>query len=111
MNVFKAIGSWFKSLFEKVGSIVKKLWSLAQPYLKEVLSETAQNIWASSQDLFIAAVQYVAEQGLPTDEAKQKAFKAYLLEKAKDEVSELKDSELNLLREMALAIYKKVTGK
>ncbi|RJO64149.1 MAG: hypothetical protein C4540_04525 [Candidatus Omnitrophota bacterium] len=100
---------WLKGLFSKVGSFVKKLWALAQPFLQEVLSKTAQNIWASSQDLFIAAVQYVAEQGLPTDEARQKAFKAYLLEKAKDKISQLKDRELNLLREMALAIYKKAT--
>lgn len=102
---------WLKSIFSNIGSFIKKMWNLATPFLKEVLSKTAQNIWASSQDLFVAAIQYVAEQGLPTDEAKQKAFKAYLLEKAKDEVSQLKDSELNLLREMALAIYKKATEK
>ena len=111
MKILKTVGNWFKSLFGKIGSLVKKMWILAQPFLKEVLSKTAQNVWASSQDLLIAAVQYVATQELPTNEAKQKAFKEYLLRQAKDEVSQLKDSELNLLREMALAIYKKVAVK
>ncbi len=99
--------SWFKSLFDKVGAFIKKAWKLANPFLQEVLSRTAQEIWKSSQDLFITAVEYVATQGLPTDEDKQKAFKDYMAQNAKDELNQLKASELNLLREMALAIWKK----
>ena len=98
---------WLKGLFNKVGAFVSKMWNLAKPFLQEVLSATAKNIWISSQDILIAAVQYVAEQGLPTDEAKQGAFKQYLKDKGTVELAELKDSELNLLREMALAIWKK----
>lgn len=102
---------WFKSLFDKIGTVIKKAWNLASPFLNEVLSETAQNIWKSSQDLFIAGIQYVATQGLPTDESKQNAFKDYMTKAAKEKVVQLKGSELNLLREMALAIYKKATEK
>lgn len=111
MKIFKAIGNWFKSLFDKVRTFIKKAWKLAAPFLQEVLSETANNIWASSQDLFIAAAQYVASQGLPTDEEKQKAFKDYMAKAASAEVEQLKDNEFNLLREMAVAIFKKVTAK
>lgn len=107
-NPFKAIGNWFQSLADKIGAFVRKVWDLAKPFLKEVLSQSAQNVWASSQDLFVAAAQYVQEQGLPTTEDKQKAFSDYMARNAKDELSQLKESELNLLREMAVAILKKI---
>lgn len=101
------LGSWIKRLFSKLGSFIKKAWNLAQPFIKEVLSKTAQQVWATSQGLLIEAVQYVATQGLPTDKAKQEAFKEYMKNKSGLAIEELKDSELNLLREMALAIWKK----
>jgi len=101
------LGSWLKSLWGIFASKVKKLWNLASPFLKEILSKSAQAVWASSQDILIEAVQYVAAQGLPTDAEKQEAFKSYLKTKLKDEISELKTSELNLLMEMAVSIAKK----
>jgi hypothetical protein len=103
--------SWFKSLFDKVGKFIKKAWNLASPFLKEVLSESANLALKALQDLAITAVQQVASQGLPTDEAKQKAFADYMKKAVKEKGIELKDSELNLLRETAVAIYKKAQGK
>jgi len=107
MSIFSSIGNWFKGLFDKVGAYIQKMWALATPFLKQILSTTASNIIASLQTLAVEAVAYVSTQGLPTDEAKQEAFIAYMKEKAEAQVSALKTSELNLLREIALAIYKK----
>ena len=109
MGMFSAIGNFFKGLFNKVGATITKMWKLAEPFLQEVLSQTAQSVWASLQSLAVEAVQYVGTQGLPTDQAKQDAFVAYMTEKAKDQVTVLKASEINLLRETAVAIYKKAT--
>lgn len=103
--------AWFKSLFSNIGKIINKAWNLVNPFLKEVLSATASKVIESLQGLAIEAVKYVATQGLPTDEAKQKAFKDYMANAAKDQVSQLKDYEINLLRETAYAIYKKATEK
>ncbi len=108
MGLLSKLGNMIHSLFDKIGAFIARLWQAAEPFLKEVLSKTAQNVWASSQDLFIAAAQYVAQQGLPSTEEKQKAFRDYMTSHASEEVKELKDSELNLLREMAVAIIKKV---
>ena len=98
--------AWIKSWFSKAASIVKKLWTLAEPFLKELLSASAKAAFDSLKSLAVEAVTYVATQGLPTDEAKQDAFVAYMTSKAKETVSALSTSELNLLRETALAIYK-----
>lgn len=110
MSIFSAIKNWFKSLFNKVGTFVSEMWELAKPFLKEALSQTAQSVWMSCQGLFIEAANYVATQGLPTDEDKRKAFKDYMELKAKDEISKLKDSEFNLLREMAVTIWKAISA-
>ena len=99
--------NWFKGLFSNVGSKIRKMWNLAQPFLKELLSASANAAFDSLKSLAIEAATYVATQGLPTDKAKQDAFKTYMVDKAKDEVAVLKDSEINLLRETAVAIYKK----
>jgi len=100
----------FKSLFVKAKDFIGKMWTLAKPFLQEALSETAQNIWKSTQSLFIEAAIYVGEKGLPTDEAKRDEFKNYMSAKAGNEVNQLKDSEFNLLREMAVAIAKKISA-
>lgn len=103
MGIFSAIKNWWLGIWDKV----KKLWNVAKPFLQEVLSRSASAALASLQALAIEAVKYVSEQGLPTDKAKQDAFKKYMLEQAGEEVSELKDYEINLLRETAVAIWKK----
>ena len=84
-----------------------KLWNLAKPFLQEALSKTAAAAWEALQELAIEAVKYVASQGLPTDQAKRDAFQAYMTSKAKDQVAVLKGYEFNLLRETAVAIWKK----
>lgn len=109
MNIFQKIWSWITGGAKHLGDLAANLWILAKPFLQEVLSQTAQSVWASLQALAIDAVQYVEQQGLPTDQAKQDAFAAYMASKAKDQVAALKTSELNLLRETALAIYQKAT--
>lgn len=110
MGILGSIKNWFISLFSKAKSLIAKAWDLATPFLKQILSTTASNVISSLQTLAVEAVAYVASQGLPTDEEKQDAFVAYMKEKAEAQVSSLKTSELNLLREIALAIYKKATG-
>ncbi|MFA5388851.1 MAG: hypothetical protein WC312_03755 [Candidatus Omnitrophota bacterium] len=106
MGVISAIKRFFQGIFDKIGALIGRLLELAKPFLKETLSKTAQDVWASTQDLFMEAVKYVAEKGFPDDEAKRKAFKEYMEGRAKYEIKQLKDSEFNLLREMALAIWK-----
>ena len=103
--------AWIKSFGNKMGAFVKKAWALASPFIKEILSDAAQKLLDSSKDLLVAAAKYVAEQGLPTTEAKQKAFYDYMANAAKDEWTSLKDSEAAYLRETALAIYKKATAE
>ncbi len=110
MSIFKTIWSWITGGAKHLGDLVSKLWTLAEPFLQQVLSQTAQSVWGSLQALAIEAVQYVETQGLPTDKAKQDAFLAYMAGKAKDQVATLKASEINLLRETALAIYTKATA-
>ena len=107
MGFWANVGNFFKSMFNKAGAFISKMWTLAKPFIQEALSETAQLVWSKSQSLLVEAISYVASQGLPTDEAKREAFKTYMKEKSEVAIDELKDSELNLLREMALAIYKK----
>jgi len=107
MGIMANISNFFKSFFNKAGAFIGKMWTLAKPFIQEALSATAQAVWEKSQGLLVDAVAYVAAQGLPTDKAKQEAFKNYMQEKSEIAISDLKDSELNLLREMALAIYKK----
>jgi hypothetical protein len=107
MNIFKSIWSWITGGVKHLGDLVAKLWALAEPFLQQVLSETAQSVWSSLQTLAVQAVQYVEAQGLPTDQAKQDAFLAYMASKAKDQIAVLKTSEINLLRETALAIFAK----
>jgi len=110
MGVLGNIKYWFLNMFGKIKALIAKLWEAAKPFIKEVLSQAAQQAWESLQELLIEAAQYVATQGLPTDEAKRIAFKEYMLSKAKKEVEQLKDSELNMLREMAVAIVKKINA-
>jgi hypothetical protein len=111
MNIFKTVWNWIKGGVKHLGELAGKMWKTAEPFLQEVLSETAQSVWKSLQTLAIEACQYVETQGLPTTQAKQDAFTAYMSSKAKDQLAALKTSEINLLRETALAIFKKATAK
>jgi hypothetical protein len=106
-NPIAAIGNFFHSLFDKAGAFIKKMWNLAEPFLSQMLSQTAANALDSLQALAIAAVSQIATQGLPNDDAKRKAFADYMKAKLQEQSIVLKDSELNLLRETAVAIWKK----
>ena len=107
MGLLGSIRYWVLGMFGKAKALITKLWDLAKPLAKEILSEAANQIWLSLKDLFIEAIGYVAKQGLPTTEAKQKAFKDYMEIKAKEEIGQLKDRELNWIRETALGIWEK----
>lgn len=104
---FRIVGDFFKALFGRVKELVTKLWDVASPFVGAVLSEAAKKLWETSQDLLLEAFKYVKSQGFPDTKDKQKAFGEYMLDKAKDEWSELKESEQNFLREMTVSIAKK----
>jgi hypothetical protein len=106
MSIFSAIGSWIHGLFDKAAATINKYWTLVKPFLMEVLSQTASNALASLQSLAIAAVTQIATQGLPDDDAKRKAFENYMKAQLQAQGLVLKDSEMNLLRETAVAIAK-----
>ena len=105
------LGNWIWSVFNKLGAFLKKAFNTAKPFIAEMLSKTAQNIWNNAQPLLMEAVAYVASQGLPTDQAKQDAFKKYMQQKSTIALNDLKDQELATIREMALAIWKKSQEK
>ncbi len=110
MNIFQKLWSWITGGAKHLGDLAAKMWKLAQPFLQEILSKTAQSVWNSLQTLAIEACQYVEAQGLPDDKTKQAAFLAYMTSKAADQVAVLKDSEINLLRETAYQIFTKATA-
>jgi hypothetical protein len=99
---------WIKGLFSKAKDKARELWLLAEPFLVQVFNDTKAKVLLSLRELALEAVKYVSEQGLPTDEAKRDAFKQYMKEKSEGKVDELKDYELALLRETALAIFKAI---
>lgn len=105
MNPLKWLWSKIVPVANKIGAFIAQAWKKAEPFLQEVASETVQIIWSESKDLLIAGVGYVAAQGLPTGEEKQTAFKKFLKERSNIAVDNLRDRELDLLRQMALAIY------
>jgi len=111
MGLFATIKNWFQGLLDKTGAFISKMWTLAQPFLKEMLNQTAQTALKALQELAIQAVKQISTQGLPTDEAKQKAFAEYMKNAVKDKGIELKDFEINLLRETAVAIWKQAQEK
>ena len=111
MGIFSKIGTWFKSLFNKLGAVIEKMWTLAKPFLQEAVSKTALEVWKSCQNLFVEAALHVSEKGLPTEKAKQDEFRSYMTLKAKDEISRLRDREFNIFREMAVAIAEKISGQ
>ena len=111
MGVFSKIGDFFKSVFGKAKTFIKKAWELATPFFKEILRASTAAAFESLKELAIEAVKQIATQGLPTDDAKRKAFADYMKVATEKEGIELKDYELNLLRETAYAIWKKATEK
>ena len=99
---------WVKGLFSKAKDKAQELWKLAEPFLINLFHESTAAVMLSLRELAVEAVKYVSEQGLPTDEAKRFAFKQYMQEKSEGKIDELKDYELNLLRETAVAVYKAI---
>lgn len=111
MGILSNISIWFKSFFDKIGALIKKLFAIAEPFIKEAASKTLQNIWSSCQDLLSEAWDYVEEQGLPTSKEKQEAFLRYMAEKGIAEVNELKQVEKDMLTSMITAIKNKANSQ
>lgn len=101
------LGNWLWSLWDKVNAFIKRFWVKVSPALKEVLGNGAYMLWEKSQTLLMEAVAYVASQGLPTDKAKQDAFKKYMQEKSEIAIDEIKDNDFAIIRDLALAAWKK----
>ena len=108
------LGNWIWSLWDKVKAFLAKAWNLGEPFIKKVLGEAAQVVWIHGQALIIAALTDVLTQGLPTDEAKQKAFKERMQKNSEVELNGIKvdmmsiaNQEWGVIREMGLAVLKK----
>jgi hypothetical protein len=95
-----------KNIFIKVKNVIDLLWQKAHPFLDEVLREEIKVIWPSLQSLAITAVKQIVTKGLKGDDAKEE-FKNIMMAAAKDQVSQLRTRELELLENMALAIVDK----
>lgn len=104
------LGAVIKQWFKKLGNLIAKLWDKAKPLVKAVLSEAAQRLWDSSQDLLQEAWEYVEEQGLPTSDAKRKAFKDYMTKKAKAEWEEIKEGDQDTILQIAHSIFSKASS-
>jgi hypothetical protein len=111
MGLTSIIKNWWTTLFNKARAFVQKMWGVAEPFIIATLSETARQLWQTSQGLLMDAYSYVQAQGLPTDDAKKEAFKNYMQEKSELALNRLKDLEWNVIREMGLAIWKKSLEK
>jgi hypothetical protein len=107
----KAIGNFFHSLIDKAGVFLAKMWDLASPFLKEALSESAQQFLATGKQLLNDAVQHVEEKGLPTTKEKQDEFYSYMATQAGSRWTGLAEFETDTLRQMALGIFKAAAKK
>jgi len=105
---FTQIGNFLHSLFDKAGALLKKLWSLTLPFVKEVLSREGKIFWETSQDLILEALQYVNDKGLPTSEAKRKEFASCMENAAKDKWKALKESERDWMMQTGLLVLKNI---
>jgi len=107
MGLGAKIKNFFSNLFDKAKAIIKRAFNLAKPFVKEFLSEAAAYLWEHGQELLMEAVEYVEAQGLPTTEAKQKAFKDYMQQRSEFKIDEIKANDFLAVETMALAAWKK----
>lgn len=107
MGILGTIKGWFIKGANTFKTILGKILSQTKPFLKIVASEAVQQIWATSSHLLVEAVQYVATQGLPTEEASKTAFYEYMRKNGNEAIKDLRTRELNFLRELALSIVDK----
>lgn len=83
-------------------------WKRLLPFLKLIFKGLPLLLIDGLKDLAIETAKEVAAKGLPNDEAKRKEFEKIMRQKAKEEGLELKDSALNLLRELAIQFIKNI---
>ena len=81
-------------------------WRRVSSFLKAIFKGALLLLFSELKDLAIEAAKLVVEKGLPTDEEKRHEFERIMRAKAKEKGYELKDSLLNLLREIAVAYLK-----
>ncbi|MEN6414414.1 MAG: hypothetical protein ABFC84_16880 [Veillonellales bacterium] len=109
MGILQVIKGWFGVGIDKFKALVSKLWILGKPFLKEILSQTAYDVWHTSKDLLIEAVKYVALKGLPTEQEQKDAFYEYMRKTGNAKIKDLRTRDLNFLRELALQVYDKAS--
>lgn len=107
MGIGAKIKIFFIGLFDKVGNFLKQFWAKAEPALEQILGDVALLVWKTGRGLMIEAIEYVAAQGLPTDKAKQDAFKEYMKEHSELAIDEIKDNDFAILRDLAYGAWKK----
>ena len=92
----------------KIWSKIKEFfaWKRVSVFLKKLFKGLLLILFDELKELAIETVKIVAEKGLPDDAEKRHEFERIFKEKAKKKGYELKDSVLNLLREMAIAYLK-----
>lgn len=81
-------------------------WKRVSVFLRQLFKGLLLILLDELKDMAITTVRIVAEKGLPDDEEKRHEFERIFREKAKEKGYELKDSVLNLLREMAIVYLK-----
>jgi hypothetical protein len=91
-------------IWEKIKAVFA--WNSIVPFLKEIFKGIVLIVFQGGMDLALEAVKTIAAQGLPTDEAKQKAFADTMMPKLKEKGMAVGNSTLNLLRESAVAYLK-----
>ena len=96
------------TLLERIKSFFA--WRNLQVFLKAVFKGILLLIFDSMFDIAIEVAQYVEDEGLPNDDAKRLKFAQMLRDRAKAEGIQLKDSVLNLLRELAVMYIKQTVG-
>ncbi|MGD0336707.1 MAG: hypothetical protein ABSB18_06370 [Candidatus Omnitrophota bacterium] len=111
MGILGNIKYFVLGLFNKLGAFIKKMWDLASPFLKEALSESAQELLATGKQLLNDAVQHVEDKGLPTTKEKQDEFYSYMATQAGSRWTNLAEFETDTLRQMALGIFKAAAKK
>ncbi len=80
--------SFFSNMFKKAHDKIAGAWKILQPVLVQVFQAELGVAVAGLRDLALQAIAQVATQGLPTDDAKRKAFCDYMKDALKKQGKE-----------------------
>ncbi len=82
------------------------IWAKIQPSLQVIFKGSMGIVWAFAKDMALETVVQIAQQGLPTNDEKRKAFENAMKAKLKSAGKTASDAEINLVRELALQLAK-----